>query len=354
MNNNARDIYFVGTIPFSHLHEVFFEVAEHIDHSLLKRCPDGELGDRRFWIKSQYPVLAAHPAIEVGEYPSEGVNRKTGYEIQLRLKSTASLSDLDHLEFSYPRYALASYEVFKRMKAAGKVPQHWRFQVNLPSVSDILSLVVEEHRAILEAPLDAAMLRSIDAIQEAIPHSELAITFDIVRGLLIFEEPTNVYFRPWFEPALGGVVQRHLRYCRAVKPDVELGLHLCYGDQDHVHAMQPRNLSACVQLANCLAADLGRKIDYVHMPVPRDRDDAAYFEPLKQLNRSGVKHVYLGLVHYTDGLAGGRKRIASAAKSFPDFGIATECGFGRRPSHQDIRELLKLHIDLAKSTSGVA
>ena len=38
----------------------------------------------------------------------------------------------------------------------------------------------------------------------------------------------------------------------------------------------------------------------------------------------------LGLVHYTDGVEGSRKRLATARKFAPNFSIATECGFGRR------------------------
>jgi hypothetical protein len=29
------------------------------------------------------------------------------------------------------------------------------------------------------------------------------------------------------------------------------------------------------------------------------------------------------------------------------FGVATECGFGRRPSFQDVHKLIKLHGDIA-------
>ena len=54
----------------------------------------------------------------------------------------------------------------------------------------------------------------------------------------------------------------------------------------------------------------------------------------------------LGLVHYTDGVEGGRRRIAAAERHLSDFGIATECGFGRRPSHQDVRRLIQLHAEI--------
>jgi len=88
-------------------------------------------------------------------------------------------------------------------------------------------------------------------------------------------------------------------------------------------------------------------IDWLHMPVPRGRSDEAYFAPLRHLRLHPGTRLYLGLVHYTDGVEGARKRLMAAEKVVSDFGIATECGFGRRPRAQDIRELLGLHAQIA-------
>ena len=87
-------------------------------------------------------------------------------------------------------------------------------------------------------------------------------------------------------------------------------------------------------------------MDYVHMPVPRERCDDDFFKPLAELDRQRIGEVYLGLVHYTDGVEGARRRINAAKKYLPEFGIAAECGFGRRPNHQDVMRLIKLHADI--------
>jgi hypothetical protein len=84
------------------------------------------------------------------------------------------------------------------------------------------------------------------------------------------------------------------------------------------------------------------------MPVPRSRSDGGYFAPLRHLQLHPKTQLYLGLVHYTDGVEGARKRLMAAKKMVSDFGIATECGFGRRPREQDIRELLHLHAQIAE------
>jgi hypothetical protein len=82
------------------------------------------------------------------------------------------------------------------------------------------------------------------------------------------------------------------------------------------------------------------------MPVPRDRSDEAYFAPLRGLHLRPETELCLGLVHYTDGLDGTRRRLATAEKFVKDFSIATECGFGRRDP-ATIPELLRIHAQAA-------
>ena len=78
------------------------------------------------------------------------------------------------------------------------------------------------------------------------------------------------------------------------------------------------------------------------MPVPIDRSDDAYFQPLADLNRDGLSELYLGLLHEQDGVEGAGQRMAAADKYVSDYGVATECGLGRR-NPTTIPDLLKLH-----------
>ena len=63
-----------------------------------------------------------------------------------------------------------------------------------------------------------------------------------------------------------------------------------------------------------VGAEIKRPIQLIHMPVPRDRADDAYFEPLKRLKLQPETELCLGLVHYTDGVAGTQRRLATAKK----------------------------------------
>jgi hypothetical protein len=51
-------------------------------------------------------------------------------------------------------------------------------------------------------------------------------------------------------------------------------------------------------------------------------------------------------VHFTDGVPGTRKRLATAEKYAGDFLIASECGFGRYP-REAVPKVLQIHAELA-------
>jgi hypothetical protein len=98
-----------------------------------------------------------------------------------------------------------------------------------------------------------------------------------------------------------------------------------------------------------LLAAAPRRIDWIHLPVPIERDDGAYFAPLAGLPLPEETALVLGLVHHEDGVDGAMRRIAAAATAVPRFGVATECGFGRGPAERTV-PLLDLHRAILERT----
>jgi len=82
-----------------------------------------------------------------------------------------------------------------------------------------------------------------------------------------------------------------------VRNDIELLVHLCYGDFGHKHSIEPSSLALCVEMSNRIFEGTKRPVQLLYMPVPRDRSDDAYFEPLKHLNLLAETTLSLGLVH---------------------------------------------------------
>jgi hypothetical protein len=133
-----------------------------------------------------------------------------------------------------------------------------------------------------------------------------------------------------------------------VPSDVELGFHLCYGDMDAKHFVEPLDLGKAVELANLIVGNIEHAVAWIHMPVPRDRDDDAYFLPLRDLRISLETELFLGLIHDSDGAEGARRRIAAASKVRPVFGIATECGMARARTKELILKLLSIPAEAAR------
>jgi hypothetical protein len=186
-------------------------------------------------------------------------------------------------------------------------------------------------------------MEEVDAIAAAVPARELAIQWDTVFELLILEGVRQSRI----DDTRDGLIDRLTRLGAAIPDEAELGYHFCYGDMGHKHSLEPPHMGVMVDLANDLTRAAAHPIAFFHMPVPRGRDDADYFAPLSRLALAPATELYLGLVHFTDGIDGGKRRIAAAAKFRSDFGIATECGFGRRPP-ETVARLLDLHTELAR------
>ncbi len=93
-----------------------------------------------------------------------------------------------------------------------------------------------------------------------------------------------------------------------------------------------------VEMCNGLIASLNsgiiRRLDFLHLPVPKDRTDAGYFQPLNDLNIPANTEIYLGLIHFDD-RDGDTQRMATAKQFIPSFGVATECGLGAHRARQD-------------------
>jgi methionine synthase II (cobalamin-independent) len=151
---------------------------------------------------------------------------------------------------------------------------------------------------------------------------------------------------PYGEEPRDNILARMVRLCRAVPHDVELGLHLCYGDFDGRHFVNPKDAAAMVEFANALAEASPHKLAYIHMPVPRERDDDDFHLPFQHLALGEGTELYLGVVSAHDGAEGTRQRIASASRHAPPFGIATECGMARARTRETIRKLLDIHTQI--------
>lgn len=326
-------VHLVGSVPLGSAEEVFRGVAGAIGDRL-RRLPDGETGARSDWIVWQYPLFSSRPQFEMGR-PGTSSYRALP---QLRLRTGVDTSGLAFEELGYASAAMASYATFARLKREGTIPAGCRFLVSLPTpLAPVSAFVALEDQAELEPVYEAQMRAELERIVAAIPADQLAIQWDARYEFAMLEGAIAV----WFEDVEAGVVERLLRLGSLVPEGVELGYHLCYGDEESGHFAEPEDAGKLVAVANALAA-LERPLDWIHLPVPEGREDDAYFAPLGELRLPAETELYLGLI----GGEGSERRIAAAREHVQGFGIATECGWGRGGAAA-VAGLLELHRELS-------
>ena len=347
----VRGVHLVGSAPVEDPEHMFRYMSERIG-SHLRRLADGETGERDTWILFQNSRLGRSEQLQEVEIPwppdqprpdlGEGVKPPTNWKLARPVESDA----IELPPLGYAEAALSSYETFLSLKDEGVVPSHIRFMVGLPTPLGVVTAFVEasSRRAVFDA-YRAKLLGELREILTAIPHDQLSIQWEAVFELMILEgHPRWRHFEAG-DPR--GPIRDHLgQLANAVPRSVEMGFHLCYGDAGHRHFVEPADTGNLTWLANAIAQGAQRSLDFLHLPVPKERDDSAYFEPLRDLELSGDTELYLGLVHHTGGAEGTVRRIEAAQQIVLRFGIATECGFGRR-SFDTIEALLAQHRRLA-------
>jgi hypothetical protein len=334
-------VHLVGSVGLDTVEDVFRIVGKELGPHL-QRIPDGEVGGRKLWISWQYPLLRASTFLRPD--PS-GKVRPTNRFALLTLAEGVGPNDVHFGELGYAREARASYLDFIASRDNGELPKNIRFQVCLPTPFAVVSsVVVPEALPAVEAAYEKAMIVEVAALARYIPHHDLCIQWDLCNEMVVWDgQKTDAV--PSADEPHDKVIARMQRLCTAVPDDVELGLHLCYGDFGAKHFVEPKDAAAMVDFANALSQAIPHKLAYIHMPVPIERSDDAFHRPFRDLTLPAGTALFLGVVHAKDGTPGTKARIAAARRYAPEFGIATECGIARARSEQTVRALLKIHAE---------
>ncbi|MDQ6840795.1 MAG: hypothetical protein M3025_00010 [Actinomycetota bacterium] len=345
-------VMLVGSVPLSSSEEVLAVCAAEIG-DLVAALPDGETGYRTNWINYQaYFVHHPHPQLETLQRPEpiNGVEQWSphGFEDLWCFRVKEGVDVVEYGQLFYAEAAVKSYVAFVDLRDRGRIPDGVRFQVSLPTPPGAIAAFFRAQSSDYERACrgyQRALEREVTEIVRAIPAADLAIQWDVCNEVM---ENEGAY--PWL-PQDGRGWDRYVETVRSVgslvPPDALLGYHLCYGDLGGRHIVQPPDLSLLTRMANVAVAESGRPVDWLHMPVPLDRPDDEYFVALEQLKAPDAK-LFLGLVHPADGVEGAGARLEAARRHAPTpVGIATECGFGRRPP-DSVVPLLQLHRQVAE------
>ncbi len=255
-----------------------------------------------------------------------------------------SANDIEFPDIGYAKAAIESFAVFKSLVDDGVIPPDRRFQVGLPTPLSVAIFYVEpSSRPMFEEAYRQAIQNELEQILAVVPAEKLAIQWETVAEFALLEGLMDNHLEG---DLLQHICDRVATLVDMVPEPAEAGIHLCYGDSGHKHFCEPADATFLVRVANGIAAKANKAIAWIHMPVPRDRDDATYYAPLADLDIGDSTELYLGLVHVTGGEVATRQRIDTAAKFVNQFGVATECGFGRRDL-ATIPDLMEQHARIA-------
>ncbi len=328
MASNKRTAHLVGSIPLPDTETVFRKVSEALG-PCLRRIPDGETGDRSRWIWFQRAMLESHPAMELDTTAEPFRLHQWDGKLLRETQWLKFKDDVDATAVTFPTgyrdAALESYEVYSRLRDEGVIAPDVRFQVSVPTpMATAYMYISPSSRDAYIPAYERSLMQAVTEIVDAIPHGRLAIQWDVCQEVLVFEDYFNARPTDYKEQ----IFQELARIGGQVPTEVELGYHLCYGSPADEHLIMPKDMSILVEISNGIFSMASRRIDFLHLPVPKDRTDAAYFEPLKELNLPTETEVMMGLIHYDDA-QGDEERIATASDYLTSFGVATECGWGR-------------------------
>ena len=345
------ELLLVGSLPANSTEAALRQAAGFFG-DLVFALPDGETGPRAGWVSYEREHLVRpNPGVVVRQETESptGLPRHAYETPVFGIKP-----GLSEIRFeTWPRIddAIAGFEVFRRLRAEGVIPPQLRFQVGLPFPASAMNAFKADFAAdypVAERAFEDLVTRELARLLEAIPAADLAIQWDMAYETQDIEGVLAWTAEGAWERFAGPVT----RLTRLIPADVLVGYHLCYGTFPEWPMYEARDMGLLVRMANFAVASSGRAVDWLHLAGPRylRSEDKSFFRPLADLE-PGDARVFLGIVLPLDGVAGLRRRVATASRYLGDFGVAMYCGFGRQPG-QDGRETMREHAQTVRAVRG--
>jgi methionine synthase II (cobalamin-independent) len=341
--NLACPVHLVGSMSLKSQQQAM-ETAAAILGNRAKRLSDGELGKVKNWILGHHQVFESCPAFQSYDHIEQFDPRaRDTKRRRFKLVSNAPLDRASLPPIGHADDAAAAFRILSGLKKQNKVATDVKLLVAMPTPYDVLNFAVDEKDYPRVAPVyEAHMLAELDAILRHVPHAELAIQWDVAHEFEFLATTSRMFHYITRDQ----IIDLLVRLGDSVPEGVDLGYHCCYGNFKLKHFVEPRDTGDIVDVMNAVLNKISRKIDFIHLPVPRLRSDTDYFGPLRALQLQSSTELYLGLVHDIDGVEGALARAAAAKTVIDRFGIATECGLSQR-TPENIRQILKLEAEIA-------
>jgi hypothetical protein len=219
--HSVSGCHMVGSAPLECAETVFCQCIEGLP-GRLKRLPDGETGVRGYFV---YFQRFKFPSVMVTDFSDNRQPRPNVFTVS-QVQAGLDCLKKDGLHTGYDEAAIESYAKFRDLRSKGLIPSGIKFQVSLPTMANVVGMLIEPAFQPQVAPIyEEALMQSLRKIQNTIPHEDLAIQIDLGMDMSYWED---LVFKPWFDDKCV-VVQYILLMIGHVDANVDLGIHYCYG-----------------------------------------------------------------------------------------------------------------------------
>jgi len=339
-------VYLVGSMQGDSTDAVFRLAGSRLG-PWLSRLGDGEIGPGRRWVFREYTAYKDVDGLEV-------VHAADALFPVIGLAEGADPSSVVLKDLNYAEKAAESYQLFKERQADGTIPEGVRFLVSIPSSrTAMMVMIAQDARAALAPLRDARLREDLERLLDVVPAEELAICFDAIESPAWRDGQLLLGGTATHEELLEGL----LAPLAWIPEAVEVGFHLCYGDQNArrdktvgsvagegldvgdgaegderlAGSLIDGYLSALAELGSAIFEQAPRPVQFLHMPTVHavEAITPEAYAPLAGLRVPDGAQIYLGVVDLDGGVEATRRHVAAAATALPRFGISTECGIGR-------------------------
>ena len=147
----ADHVHFNGSVNLADTETVMREITSRVP-SGLRRIPDGETGDRNYWIFFQLQRFLQLPWL-VPDGPLDAADGDYEDMPKLRLAEGVDPAEVTWPNLGYADAYLESYQTFVALRNEGVIPAGVRFQVQYPTpLASIGGYIVPEQQQDCWAP----------------------------------------------------------------------------------------------------------------------------------------------------------------------------------------------------------
>lgn len=364
-------VHLNGSVNLADTETVMREVTSRIPVGL-RRIPDGETGERIGWIGFQIAKFMAMPEFDVSGEQNPQLDGREVRLPRLCLTPGAAAESIAWPDLGYAANYVQSYRVFDALRDEGVIHADTRFQMQYPTpLAPVSSMFVADDALAVARSYEAALFGDLADALEQLPHPDIAVQWDVALeisflGARALDDGATDKIVPehrvLFETLYALDLSRDdlaagvARCVQEVPEDVPVGLHLCYGDYGHRHAVQPQSLEVQVDFVNALVPATSRRVDWVAFTVPQDRSDDAFFAALARLGIAADTDLNFGIVPYhpseqepgttAQQITAIDRYLSESAAGPRGWGVSTECGLGRVDETAELLGLLDLHREI--------